>query len=151
MAARVVELAEAVAAYVQSQTYSFTFNVKRENPAHNRLESTKTTTLYVYPGPEGPTTATRNKWQHFYNITIHLVNYVDGVGPSDPIGQKEIDDLFQLMEEIVDSLKEAQISGRHLMEFSTEDNPEDPYNEANLVNLNLAQSARRLVYMELRS
>ena len=150
MAARVVELAEAVKDYIASQTYSFSFNVVRQNPAAQRLEATKTTTLFVYPGPEGPTTATRNKWQHFYSITIHLFNYIDGVSSGDPIGQQEIDDVALLMQEVVDSLKDAVISGRHLMEFSTEDNPEEVYNQDYLVTLNAANSTRRLVYMEMR-
>ena len=144
MAARVVEICDALAAYISSQTYSYTFNVERVNPAHQRLEATPFTTLYIYPGPEGPSTATRNKWQHVYSATIHLVNYVDTVG------QQEIDDVFALMEEIIDSVKDARISGRHLQEFGTEDNPEDVILEGPLVQLNLAQTARRLIYMEMR-
>ena len=149
MPARVVEVCKAIEAYViqeqKAGTYGFAFNVKYANPAYHRLESTIRTWLFVYPGPEGPTNATRNKWQHTYNATIHLVNYVDGVIP-----QEEIDDLMFLMERIVDSLKVTRMAGMALVEFSTEDNPEVPLVDDAVRTLNLAQSVRRATYSELR-
>ena len=127
MAARVIEIADALKDYIQTQlsagVYGFSFNLTRKNPQFvHKVESTAATWVYVYPGPEGPTLGTRGKWQHTYNIVIHLVNYVDGIPAQD-----EIDDAALLMERIIDSIKEAQISGRTTMEFSTEDNPEEPY------------------------
>lgn len=149
MAARVVEVCKAIEAYIAAEiakgTYGFTFNVKYANPAHFRLESTVTTWCFIYPGPEGPTNATRSKWRHDYSATIHLVNYVDGVVPQD-----EIDDLFLLMERIVDSLKTPPMAGMSVVQFSTEDNPEQPYIDESLINMNLAQSVRRASYMEMR-
>ncbi len=144
MPARVIEICDGLKNYVEGQTYSYTFSVKRENPAHHRLESSPFTTLFVYPAPQGPSTATRNKWLHTYGITIHMVNFVDSVS------QSEIDDVYEAMEEITDSLKDAVISGRSLMEFSTEDNPEELVLEEALITANLAQSATRCIYQELR-
>ena len=145
MPARVVELCDAIAEYVAAFTYSFTLDVRRANPAHYRLEDSPLTTLFVYAGPEGPTTATRNKWLHTYSATLQLLNYVD-----DQVGQSEIDNTFWLMEQIVDSLKAPRMAGMSVLEFSTEDNPEDPYVSDRLIQFNVAQSSRRAIYQELR-
>ena len=150
MAARVVEVCRALEAYIKQEvtngTYGFTFNVLYQNPAYHRLESTVTSNLYIYPGPEGPTTATRSKWMHTYNATLHLIDFIDDPAP----GQTEIDNVFLLMENIVDSLKDPRMAGMSLQEFSTEDNPEELVLPQGLQQLNLAQSVRRATYMELR-
>ena len=151
MAARVVDVCKALEAYIKQQisdgVYGFTFNVLYANPAYHRLDSTATTWLYIYPGPEGPTNATRNKWMHTYNATLHLINFIDSTASA---VQDEIDDTFLLMERIVDSVKDPLMAGMSLQEFSTEDNPEDPLIPQSLQQMNLAQSVRRASYMELR-
>ena len=148
MAARAIEYCEAVKAYLEQQqtqgTYSFSFLIQRANPSRYELSATNSTIVFLYPGPEGPNTGTRRQWRHTYTVVLHVVNFVDSNT------QDEIDDVYQLLQEITDSMKDAVISGHSLLEFGTEDNPEELLIPQSLHNRNVAQAPQRMIYQEMR-
>ena len=118
MAARVVELAEAVKDYIASQTYSFTFNVLRRMLIQSDLATTQTTSVYVYPMyDQGKQVAvdTRDAFGRTYTINVHIVNFVD-----DPSEQNEIDDALLLAEELEESLENVEQAGFAMLGFGAE-------------------------------
>ena len=118
MAARVVELAQAVADYIGSQTYSFTFNVQRKMLIKSDLADTRLTNVYVYPqydqGKVLPVD-TRDAFGRQYTVIVHLTNYVDDVND-----QREIDDALLLAEELEGSLENIELANFAMLGFGAE-------------------------------
>lgn len=118
MAARVVELSQAVADYIASQSYSFTFNTLRKMLIKSDLADTRLTNVYVYPqyaqGKNLPVD-TRDAFGRQYTVIVHITNYVDDVND-----QREIDDALQLAEELEESLENVEQAGFAMLGFGAE-------------------------------
>ena len=120
MAARVIELCEAVKDYINAQktlgTYSFGFNVIRTNWVSTDLKDTNSTVVYIYPAqPTGSALpqGTRAEFMRQYQVSCHLTNYVDSAS------QAEIDDALQLAEELERSLENVEMADFSMLEFES--------------------------------
>lgn len=117
MAARVVDLCEAIKTYIESQTYSFTFTVARTNWVTTDLKDSAFTRVFVYPAqPTGSSTeiGSRGDYLRRYSVNVHLTNYVDSNS------QSEIDTALQLAEEIEQSLENVDHSGFQMVRFTSQ-------------------------------
>ena len=118
MAARVVELAQAIADYIASQTYSFTFNVERRMRIKSDLADTQTTNVFVYPMyDQGKQISvdTRDAFGRTYTVNVEIVNFID-----DPNEQREIDDALLLAEELEESFENTDLAGFQMLGFGAE-------------------------------
>ena len=118
MAARSVELAEAVASYIASQQYPFSFNVRRRMIVQSDLATTATTNVYVYPmyeqGKQLPVD-TRHDFGRQYTIIVHITNFVDDLDT-----QAEVDDSLELAEVLEESLENVSQAGFAMLGFGAE-------------------------------
>lgn len=118
MAAPIVDLCEAVAAHIKSQTYSFSFNTTRTNFERSDLRDTAATNVFVYPGqPLGSATSVydRGRFTRRYTVAVHITNFID-----DQNRNKEIDDALLLVHEIEKSLENVNFGEMQMMAFETE-------------------------------
>ena len=118
MAARVVELKQAIADYIESSTYSFTFNTNSTYPIKIDLAETRLTNVWVYPlWPTGKrlTVNTRGTVLKQYLMNVEITNYIDN-----PDNQSEIDDALLLAEELEDSLDNVPQADFKFTEFAAE-------------------------------
>lgn len=118
MAAPVVELCDAVVAYIQGQTYSMTFNVERVNFVKTDLSDTVTTNVYVYPGQSLSSSTRvydRGSFSRRFGVVVHITNFIDNIDTN-----SEIDNALLLTHEIEKSLENVNFGEMQMMQFESE-------------------------------
>ena len=124
MAARAIELRNAVADILEATTFSFRFLTRRMTYGVHPLESTNITLAYVYPGTYFPGEATRGSRLRTFTVIVHLVNFLDSVTPTE---QSEIEKALEMAEEIEQALDGTQPDGFQMSGFTVEQSGKPPF------------------------
>ena len=115
MAARVVEITQAVADYISdpARAYPYSFQTHRVNYGISQQEGDALTHIFVYPSTYMPgPDRTRETFSRTFAINLDIVNYTDSFDD-----QEEIDNALDLAEKLETSLENVDMAEASFMEF----------------------------------
>lgn len=110
MAAKVVDVCDAIVGYLNSQTLSQSFTAARRNVWYTNLEDTNDLQVVVTPSETETNPETRQSFSRRFRVNVIVQKKVQT--------QAEEDALMQLSEEIEDALRGVEMAGFGFSEFS---------------------------------
>jgi len=144
MAARIIELADAIADFMDSHPYDPpSFTVQSQILPIIELEETNSPRVYVYPSSFAHSPETRGNWRRSYTVTIELTKYLRQ-NTSD-----EFEMLLGTMEDIGDSLEDRVMSGMTMDSFGSTDAGRELFDIEKGKGGNFFRAAIEATYFEL--